>query len=141
MTPADRNAMPAVLEVPTMTLLELANHFKGSLGIPHELMAVGDPGMPCRRIGIMLGAYGGRNQMDFLMDRDLDVLVVGEVAEWETNIYVHDARSAGKNLGLLVLGHSYSEEPGMEWLVSWLQPKLEGVPVVHVPTNDVFVRL
>lgn len=137
----DRTDMPSICRIEPVTLLELADHFKARLGIPHPLRGVGDPSMICRRVGLLLGAYGGRNQMEFLMDVDVDVLVIGEVPEWETNIYVSDARSAGMNTALLELGHSYSEEPGMEWLVDWLQPKLEGVPVMHVPTGDVFVRI
>jgi putative NIF3 family GTP cyclohydrolase 1 type 2 len=137
----DRTDLPSICDIEPMTLLALAEHFKERLGIPHPLRAVGDPSMRCRRVALLLGAYGGRRQMNFLMDADVDVLVIGEVPEWETNIYVSDARSAGIHLALLELGHAYSEEPGMEYLVEWLQPKVEGIPVMHVPTGDVFVRM
>ena len=141
----DRIDFPAIVQVEPMTLLELANRFKARLGIARPLRAVGDPSMMVERVGLLLGAYGGRNQMQFLMDAaargGIDVLVIGEVPEWETNVYVSDARSAGIELALLELGHAESEEPGMEWLVDWLRPKVADIPVMHVPTGDVFVRL
>jgi hypothetical protein len=39
---------------------------------------------------------------------------------------------------LVVLGHSVSEEPGMEWLVPVLQQKAPGVKVTHVISGDAF---
>jgi hypothetical protein len=42
---------------------------------------------------------------------------------------------------MVVLGHSFSEEPGMEWLVQWLQPKLQGIPIRHIASGEPFVWL
>ena len=68
----------------------------------------------------------------------MEVLVCGEVREWETTEYVRDAVQAGFKKGLIVVGHALSEEPGMEGLVSWLQPRVPDVPVTHVPAGDPF---
>ena len=40
---------------------------------------------------------------------------------------------------MIVLGHVFSEEPGMEWLAEWLQPKLPGIPVLHIPSGEPFI--
>jgi hypothetical protein len=45
----------------------------------------------------------------------------------------------GAQRSLVVLGHAVSEEPGMVWLVPWLQPKLPGIKVTHIPAENPFV--
>jgi hypothetical protein len=44
----------------------------------------------------------------------------------------------GSNTSLIVLGHIQSEEPGMQWLVHWLQPQLKGIKIIHLPSHDAF---
>ncbi len=66
------------------------------------------------------------------------MLIVGELNEWETNEYIRDARYQGLKMSLLVLGHSVSEEPGLQWMVAWLTPKVPGVKITHLPSGDPF---
>ncbi|MEO6232153.1 MAG: hypothetical protein ABJB11_21635 [Ferruginibacter sp.] len=56
--------------------------------------------------------------------------------EWETAEYVRDAELLGHNISLIVLGHPVSEEPGMEWLVDWLQPKIPGVKIHRIASDS-----
>ena len=65
----------------------------------------------------------------------------GEVREWETSEYARDAIAQGRAKALIVTGHASSEEPGMEYLVEWLQPLVPGVPITHVPVGDAFKYL
>lgn len=44
----------------------------------------------------------------------------------------------GLKTSLIVLGHAVSEEPGLEWLVKWLQPQIPAIQVTHIPSNDAF---
>jgi putative NIF3 family GTP cyclohydrolase 1 type 2 len=67
-----------------------------------------------------------------------DVLIVGELSEWETAEYIRDARSFGKKTALIVLGHAVSEEPGMDWFAEWLQPKIKTLKVTHIKSGDPF---
>jgi putative NIF3 family GTP cyclohydrolase 1 type 2 len=45
----------------------------------------------------------------------------------------------GSKTSLIVLGHSVSEEPGMEYLVEWLQPKVPELKITHVASNSPFI--
>ena len=74
----------------------------------------------------------------FIEKEKPDIMVVGELREWETAEYIRDARLLGSKTALIVLGHSPSEEPGMEYLVEWLQPKLSGIRVSSVPSKTPF---
>ena len=99
---------------------------------------IGDFQQKCERIALLPGAWGGQRQVSTAEAEKPDVLVVGEVAEWETAEYIRDANLQGKKISLIVLGHSVSEEPGMEWVAEWLQPKLQGIKVTHIPSGNPF---
>ncbi|HYK47240.1 MAG TPA: Nif3-like dinuclear metal center hexameric protein, partial [Parafilimonas sp.] len=92
----------------------------------------------CSRVALIPGAAGGRLQIAALQKEKPDLLIVGELNEWETSEYVRDLRYTGANTSLLVLGHIASEEPGLQWLVEWLKPQLPGINITHIPSRDVF---
>jgi putative NIF3 family GTP cyclohydrolase 1 type 2 len=75
---------PRVCEIPPVTLRELAALFEERLGTK-RVLAVGDPRRRYRTVGLMVGAEGGESQMRFLRATGVEVLVVGELAEWETS--------------------------------------------------------
>ena len=49
-----------------------------------------------------------------------------------------DALKLGQPKALVVIGHEKSEEAGMKYLVEWLEPRLNGVSITHVPSGDPF---
>ena len=126
--------------IPPLTLGELAAFVKDKLGTG-GVRVIGDPLMVCRRVGLALGAGGGKGQIRRLREGDLDVLACGELNEWETAEHVRDAVQLGRRTALIVLGHAASEEPGMAYLVDWLRQRLPDVPVTHVPAGDPFRHL
>jgi len=89
----------------------------------------------CSRIVLIPGAAGGKTQIEAIGKYKPDVLMVGEIQEWETAEYVRDALAKGDNLSLVVLGHIASEEPGAEYLLNWLKKNVPGVKATHVPTG------
>lgn len=125
------------ITVPEATLKDIVDQLKSTLGIP-QVRVIGDLAASCTKIALIPGAAGGQMQMSIVEKTQPDVLVVGEVHEWETAEYIRDARLLGSKTSLVVLGHAVSEEPGMEYLVEWLQPKLEGVKVTHIPSGNPF---
>ncbi|WP_207632527.1 Nif3-like dinuclear metal center hexameric protein [Foetidibacter luteolus] len=126
-----------ILQMPAATVGDIARHLKSSLGI-QQVRVIGDVSQLCSRIALMPGAWGGQAQVSTAESEKPDLLVVGEVHEWETAEYIRDARALGKNIALVVLGHSVSEEPGMLWLAEWLKPKLSGIPVTHIASENPF---
>lgn len=131
---------PIFFTIPATTLHELASYFKEKMALKRPFM-VGDPHMACSRIALLPGAWGGKNQITTFSQNEFDVMVVGEVAEWETSEYIRDATFGGINRGLIILGHAVSEEPGMEYLISWLKPKFASIPMHHVAANDAFIAV
>jgi putative NIF3 family GTP cyclohydrolase 1 type 2 len=120
---------------PAMTLKELIGDLKQKLNI-EAVRYIGDPGQQCKMVLLLPGAYGGKNQIETVSRTQPDVLVCGEVSEWETAEYVRDARAAGKTLSLIVLGHIVSEEPGSEFMAKWLKDKFPAIKTTHIPTGS-----
>lgn len=126
-----------MLTIPPVTVQQLARHLKQALGIDH-VRVIGSLQQPCEKVALLPGAWGGQRQVSAAITYMPDVLVVGEVAEWETAEFIRDANLLGRKISLIVLGHSVSEEPGMEWIVDWLKPKLPNIKVTHVASGNPF---
>ncbi|GAB3902345.1 hypothetical protein GCM10028803_28820 [Larkinella knui] len=132
---------PRLITLPApMPLKQIIAHAKAKLGIA-QMRVVGDPAQLCRRVLLMPGASGGRSHIMALQQDKPDVLLCGEISEWETAEYVRDARQQGQNLSLGILGHIMSEAPGMQWLVPWLQPKLPDLKITYVDSKNPFTYL
>jgi len=132
-----QNGKP-VVTIPPVPLLKLVNDLKFALGIEH-VRVIGDTGQSCKRLALLPGAWGGQRQLAIVEEEKPDVLIVGELSEWETAEYIRDARAFGSQTSLIILGHSVSEEPGMEWVADWLSPKLKEIKVTHLASHDPFI--
>ena len=127
---------PQLCRIPPISLAELSQYMKTRFGAK-RIRVMGNAGMLCSRIGLLVGAEDGRRQIEMLSE--VDVLVVGEVREWETTEYIRDANWQGdQEKGLIVIGHALSEDPGMAWLAEWLKPRLPNHVVAHQSTSDPF---
>ena len=78
------------------------------------------------------------NHVRMLEREDVEVLVVGEVPEWESITYVRDTDGLNTKKAMILLGHVNSEEAGMEYLATWLQDITEDIPIYFVPAGDPF---
>ena len=128
---------PRLITIGPTPLSLIVGHVKNKLGIDH-VRFIGDRDQLCRRIAIMPGASGGRSHISLLMQHKPDLLICGEVAEWETAEHVRDAIAMGLKRSLIVLGHAQSEEPGMNWLVNRLRSHVNDIRVDHIPANNPF---
>ncbi|MCY4001432.1 MAG: Nif3-like dinuclear metal center hexameric protein [Bacteroidetes bacterium] len=130
---ADR---PHVCTIPSTSLAQLSQFMKTRFKAK-RIRVIGDAEMSCQKIGLLAGSSSGQRQIEMLSE--VDVLVVGEVREWETTEFVRDANWQGDQpKGLIVLGHALSEEPGMKWLADWLTPRLPSVIIAHQASGDPF---
>ena len=126
-----------VFQVPAQSLGDIIRHLKDSLKIP-RIRYIGDESANCSIVVLLPGAGGGQNQVKMMINSKADLLIVGESSEWETPEYIRDSRAFGKSVSLIVLGHAYSEEPGMEYLVQWLHPKVPGIKITHITPDALY---
>ena len=124
-----------ILQVPGIKLRSLIDHVKNKLGI-QQVRYIGDLNQLCPKILLMPGAAGGRAQISAISKNKPDVLVCGEIQEWETAEYVRDARAEGRSLALVVLGHIASEEPGSIFMANWIKNNIPSITVTHVTPGN-----
>jgi len=129
--------IPNLITLPASPLHSIIEGVKKKLEIKH-LKYIGDKNQVCSRIVIMPGAAGVRTHIYSVGKQKPDLIICGEISEWETGEYIRDLQASGAKTSLLVLGHSVSEEPGMEWLLTWLKPQLPPIPLTHIPSGDPF---
>jgi putative NIF3 family GTP cyclohydrolase 1 type 2 len=132
---AERPDDPGVYDLPPTTLGELAAHVADRLGA-RALRYVGDPTSRVSSVALQPGFLGFAKNRALLARPDVDVVVIGEGHEWETGEYAADAVAAGVGAGLVVVGHTPSEEQGMAEMARWLTDLLPEVPVELVPAVD-----
>jgi putative NIF3 family GTP cyclohydrolase 1 type 2 len=124
-------------EIPKMSVKKLSKQLKKRFD-HSTIRVVGDIDMEVSQIGLVLGAAGSMRQIQSLQRDDVEVVIAGEVPEWETVEYIRDATSMGKKKALILLGHANSEEAGMDYCADWLKTFISEVPVEFVPAGDPF---
>lgn len=120
---------------PGLSLQALIAHAKTSLNIA-GVRYIGNPDQICKKVLLFPGAAGGTRQITALVKTQPDVMMCGEISEWETAEYVRDAQAKGKPLCLIVLGHIASEEPGAQFMLGWLKAKYPAITASHVPSGN-----
>jgi putative NIF3 family GTP cyclohydrolase 1 type 2 len=103
-----------------------------------SIRSIGRGDRKIERIALAVGASGYEHHLHLLRALKPDILICGEVNEWETPEYVRDAMTLGANTGLIVTGHAPSEEAGMEYVVEWLKKLVADQQVVFIPSGDPF---
>lgn len=135
---------PHEYHIPETTVRELCGFFKEKLAMPC-IRVVGDPNAKAHKVGVLVGggSLGLGDELmpaKFMLERDLDVLVCGEIVEWTACSFVRDAAQLGKNRSMIILGHERTEEAGMKHLPQWMQPLVD-VPVIFLDAGEPFLYL
>jgi putative NIF3 family GTP cyclohydrolase 1 type 2 len=129
--------VPNIFDLPPTSLRALAKSIEDRVGIK-VLRVVGDPDLRVTKVALMPGAAGTERHLPLLRREDVEVLVIGEVPEWETIEYVTDAAAQGRHKALILMGHIPSEQAGMKACADWLKSFITDVPVTFVATKEPF---
>lgn len=115
-------------KIPDTTLGEVINHLK--LKFPGTtLNVVGNPSATISKVCFAPGAPGSMIHINGLAQKNADLVIGGEVPQWETYEYVRDAVAQGKNKSVIFLGHITSENIGMEYSYRWIKKFITEIPV------------
>jgi putative NIF3 family GTP cyclohydrolase 1 type 2 len=128
---------PYLCSIEPMTLMELGQYIKERLGL-QTVRVVGDLTSRCQRVALLPGFPPALWQMRSLGEAGADVLIAGEIHEWETSEYVRDATHLGLKKGLVVIGHMASEQAGMRRIIPWLEERVPDVPIRFVSSGSPF---
>ena len=129
------NGDPFLLTIPKTTLLRLSRELATKFDA-RTVRVVGDPNLEITHVAIRPGAAGLQKQVLALRSNDVEVLIAGESAEWETVEYVRDASAQGRHKALVLLGHEVSEEAGMKQCAEDIRPLFPNLQVIHIPAGQ-----
>lgn len=129
---------PQRFEIPALRLDSLASRLKSALRSRGGIRVVGEPRTMVQRIGLLPGTTPIQAALKMLPT--VDVIVAGEVREWESVEYVRDKVFSGEKKGLILVGRIVSEEPGMNVFANWLKTFVSEVPIRHISAGDPYWR-
>lgn len=132
------NGDPLRITVPTITIEALAKEVKTKLNARGGMRVIGKPEARVQKIAVLPGTISIQTTLTILPD--VDVLIAGEIREWESSEYARDLVHAGRNKGLILVGRSLSEEPGMNVCATWLKTIVSEAPVRWIPAGDPYWR-
>lgn len=122
---------PYKFSFPQNTLINLLKNMKKTFPA-NSFHVVGRPDMKVSTVMYVPGASGTMAQIRQLRQFDVDVVVAGEVPQWETYEYVRDAILQGSNKAIVFIGHINSEESGMKFCADWLGKFVTDIPIQFV---------
>ena len=129
---------PLRFEIPALRLDALASHVKNALRSRGGIRVIGDPRTMVQRIGLLPGTTPIQAALKMLPN--VDVIIAGEVREWESVEYVRDKVFSAEKKGLILVGRIVSEEPGMNVCANWLKTFVSEVPIRHISAGDPYWR-
>lgn len=141
-------------DLPTTTVAELRRFLMEKLHL-NGLRYIGNPDATVSRVALCAHLYpggfcpspAGDVYADYAtlligeMEKEngIEVLIPGEIIEWDILSYIRDAAALGKNKACMNIGHFNLEELGMRFMADWLPDLTDGtVSVTYVPTGDIF---
>lgn len=119
---------PYKFTFPEMSLTDFLKGMKNTFP-KNAFHVVGDSTMQLSKVVMVPGASGTMAQIGQLRQPDVDLVIAGEVPQWETYEYVRDAVSQNRKKAIVFIGHINSEESGMKFCAEWLAKFVTDIPI------------
>lgn len=127
-----------IYEIPATTTEDIVALLRHKLKLRGGLRAVGDRKALVRRVMLHPGVMTPATMWQRYSETDL--MVAGEVREWENTHYAADMFTAGEKRGLVTIGRVASEDPGMRACAAWLKTIVKEVPTQWITAGDLYWR-
>ncbi len=128
----------AIYGIPATTAEDAVALIRKKLNLRGGLRAVGDRKARVRRVLLHPGAMPPSVMWQRYSEADL--IIAGEVREWENTHFAADLYTAGEKCGLVTIGRVVSEDPGMRACAEWLKQIVTEVPTQWIATGDLYWR-
>jgi putative NIF3 family GTP cyclohydrolase 1 type 2 len=129
---------PKMITLPkAITLGQAVTLSKKALNAP-QVRVIGDLNKPVKTVYLAIGSVPSAQVIPDIQKFKPDLVLNGEIREWETSQRIKDGIAMGLNTKQIVLGHAISEEAGMEYAANWLKPKVQGTKVTYIASGTPF---
>lgn len=128
--------------IPSTTGAKLAHDLVQTLGL-NGTRLVGDPDAKVELVQIPMHIFGRDNgEIAHIDHDDIDCILAMEFIDFTVSEYLRDAAMLGQGKCAIHMGHFNGEEPGMEYMATWVPKALgetgDGVPVTFVAMGDTY---
>ena len=121
--------------VPETSLEALAKFVQKRLNI-RALRVIGNPQITLRKVALVHGRILAPALREVLKEPAVDAVILGEPVETDACPYFQDLIASGQKRGLLALGLSVSEEPGVKRITARLKSFVPEIPVDWIPAGE-----
>jgi len=125
-------------DVPPASAEETVAAIRAKLSLRGGLRAVGDRKARVRRVLLHPGPMTPATM--WARYSEVDLIVAGEVREWENTHYAADIYTIGEKRGLVTIGRVVSEDPGMRLFAESLKSVVTEVPARWIAAGDPYWR-
>jgi putative NIF3 family GTP cyclohydrolase 1 type 2 len=129
---------PSRATLPGVTLDALVADVKTKLAARGGIRVVGNAKARVRTVGLLPGTIPIQGVLALLPK--VDVVIAGEIREWESSEYARDTVTAGLDKGLILVGRTLSEDAGMRVCAQWLESIVTEVAIRWMPAGDPYWR-
>ena len=119
----------------SITPVELAKLIEERMGVKNVRIC-GARDIECTKFSVCFGAP--MYVFEEARDEDVELVLVGEVCEWDVAEYIRDTAALGGKKAMLVMGHMGSERDGMRYLEEILKDELENVETKYFDCGEVY---
>lgn len=127
-----------LFDIRAATAEQVVAGIRARLRLNGGLRAVGDRTARIRRVLVHAGSMTTATMWTRYTEADL--IVAGEVREWENTHFAADLLTAGEKHGLVTIGRVVSEDPGMRLCSTWIKSIAKEFPVQHFDAGDAYWR-
>ena len=127
-----------IYEIPPAAAEAVVTVIRNKLNLRGGLRAVGDRTASVRRVMLYPGVMTPATMWQRYSE--VDLMVTGEVREWENTHYAADLFTTGEKHGLVTIGRVASEDPGMRACAVWLKTIVKEVPARWIAAGDLYWR-
>jgi len=128
----------ALYDIPPATSEETVALIRTKLNLKAGLRVVGDRKSTVKRVLLFPGSMIPATMWQRYST--VDMIVAGEVREWENTHYAADMFTIGEKRTLVTTGRVVSEEPGMRACADWLKTVVKEVPAAWIDAGDPYWR-
>jgi len=118
-----------------VSALELAARMERDLGLSHVRIA----GVRDKKYTKIAACFGGpAGVFELLRSDEVEMVLTGEMSEWNIAEYARDAAALGMDKSLIVMGHAGSERDGMRLLAERMKKEHAEFESIYFECGEVY---
>lgn len=130
---------PLMYEIPETTVAEIGKTMIDKFHL-NGMKVIGNTETKVKKVYICAHIMGNNNDMITKTDKEnIDLLLPLELIDFTLSEYIRDSDMLGENKAILSLGHFNAEEPGMEYMLTYIHEAIgEKIPCHYVQSGDMY---